>query len=90
MKGTLKIPTGLNEALGMTQDAFLAELMFMAAAKYYELGRMSSGKAAELAGIGKVVFIHKLAEIGVPILNLDEEHALLEMETAKRLAEGSS
>jgi predicted HTH domain antitoxin len=48
----LKIPypDDLPEALGKTSEEFERELKFLVAAKIYELGRISSGRAAELAG----------------------------------------
>jgi predicted HTH domain antitoxin len=33
--------------------------------KLYELGKLSSGAAAQLAGIERVVFLSKLSEYGV-------------------------
>lgn len=38
--------------------------------KLYELGRLSSGAAANLAGIPRVVFLNKLADYGVPTFRL--------------------
>ena len=41
------------------------ELRMAAAAKLYELGRMSSGAAARLAGIPRAVFLSRLGEYGI-------------------------
>jgi len=38
--------------------------------KFYELGRLSSGRAAQLAGLSRVAFLHKAAEYRVPALDL--------------------
>jgi predicted HTH domain antitoxin len=38
--------------------------------KLYELGRLSSRAAANLAGIPRVVFLSKLADYGVPTFRL--------------------
>ncbi len=52
----------------------LEETMRLAAAiKLYELGKLSSGAAATLAGIPKVVFLSKLAEYGVDNFDFTEE-----------------
>lgn len=40
-----------------TRDEFEREAKLMMAAKLYELGRLSSGKAAELCGMGRVEFL---------------------------------
>jgi len=58
---TLKIsyPEDLPEALGETPEEFERELSFLVAAKLYELGRISSGLAAELAGMDRMWFLNK-------------------------------
>ncbi len=48
------------------------EVLLAAAVKLYELGRLSSGAAATLAGIPRVVFLSKLAEYGVDTFRLTE------------------
>ena len=45
----------------------------LAAVKLYELGKLSSGAASELAGIPRVVFLSKLADYGVNTFRLTEE-----------------
>jgi predicted HTH domain antitoxin len=42
-----------------------------AAAKLYELGELSSGAAAELAGIPKPIFLSRLADYGVDNFTYD-------------------
>jgi predicted HTH domain antitoxin len=54
-------------------------LRMAAAVKLFELGRLSSGAAARLAGIPRVVFLARLADYGVDTFNLTEEQ--LEQET---------
>ena len=66
---TLKMP---NEALGR-------ELVFAAAVKLYELGRLSSGAAAELANVPKPVFLSKLADDGVCSFDLNKAELQREM-----------
>jgi predicted HTH domain antitoxin len=50
-----------------------AELRLAAAVKLYELGRLSSGAAAELAGIPKPALLARLNEFGVATFNLSED-----------------
>ncbi len=50
-----------------------------AAVKMYELGQLSSGAAARLAGVPRVVFLARLAEYGVDTFQLTE--AQLKRET---------
>jgi predicted HTH domain antitoxin len=45
----------------------------VAAVKLFELGRLSSGAAAQLAGVPRVVFLCRLADYGVDTFRLTEE-----------------
>ncbi len=45
--------------------AFVREMRILAAVKLYELGRLSSGRAAELAGIPRVEFLMGLGRYKV-------------------------
>ena len=50
------------------------DVMRMAAAmKLYELGQLSSGAAARLAGVPRVIFLSKLGDYGVDTFRLTEE-----------------
>jgi predicted HTH domain antitoxin len=56
------------------------EVMRMAAAmKLYELGQLSSGAAARLAGVPRVVFLSRMGDYGVDAFRLTEQE--LERET---------
>ena len=46
-----------------------AELTMLIAAKLYEEGTLSSGQAAELAGVSKRTFIEILGKYGVSLIN---------------------
>jgi predicted HTH domain antitoxin len=49
------------------------ELRMVAAVKLFELGRLSSGAAARLANVPRVVFLSRLADYGVDTFRLTEE-----------------
>jgi len=72
--------------LKMTQEQFAAEVRFLAAAKLFELGKLSSGKAAAMAGLGRVAFLHKLGEYGFCAINLDDEQIDAELKAASEIA----
>jgi predicted HTH domain antitoxin len=59
------IPDGTLLALKLSDATAAAEIRLAAAVKLYELGRLSSGAAARLAGLPRVLFLSKLAEYGV-------------------------
>lgn len=60
-------------ALRMKPHEIAAELRLVAAIKLYELGKLSSGAAAQLAGIPRAVFLLRLADYGVDTFRLTEE-----------------
>ncbi len=63
----LDIPESSVEALAVPREAIGAELRLLAAMKAYELDRLSAGAAADLAGIGKVEFLHKLKDFNIDV-----------------------
>lgn len=60
--------------------------VFFAAAKLYELGWLSAGKAAKLAGMMRMEFLRRLAEVDVPAINLRAEEIKAEIQAARDLA----
>lgn len=69
---TLAFPDGAALALKLPPESLAGEVLLAASVKLYELGRLSSGAAAQLAGLPKPVFLSKLAEYGVPAFRQTE------------------
>ncbi|NEP14351.1 MAG: UPF0175 family protein [Symploca sp. SIO2C1] len=69
---TLSVPEETAQALQLTPEQLAQELSLTAAMKLYELGKLSSGAAAKLAGIERVVFLSKLSEYDVNTFRLTE------------------
>lgn len=78
----LELPNESLLALKMSPNELADELRLVAAIKMYELGRLSSGAAARLAGVPRVVFLMKLADYDVDTFDLTEE----ELQRETRLA----
>jgi len=78
----IKYPVNLPDALHTTPAAFAAEAKMAMAVKLFELKRLSSGMAAQLAGVDRVTFLLNLHRYGVAMVDLDEDELLLDLENA--------
>jgi predicted HTH domain antitoxin len=74
----LDLPEETLSALKLSPEQAKEEIRFTSAVKLYELGRLSSGAAANLAGVPRTVFLSKLAEYAVDTFCLSEEDLLKE------------
>lgn len=83
---TLEYPEGLPGLLKLSDEQFTAEIKFLAAAKFYEMGKLSSGKASEMAGMGRADFLKKLRDYRFNAINLDDEQIEAELKAAAELS----
>ncbi len=86
MKRTLTIDYGdeVLLALGYSPRQFREEAKILVAVKLYELGRLSSGAAAKLAGIPKPLFLMKLTDYDVDAFHLTGEDLQQDLASARR------
>lgn len=76
---TINYPEGLETAVSTTRQEFEAQIRLMAALKMFELNKLSSGKAAQLAGISRVEFFEMCERYHVPIINYTAEEIEAEL-----------
>jgi predicted HTH domain antitoxin len=85
----IKYPSGFELAVQLSKEELEQHIRLMAALKMFELGKVSSGKAAELAGMSRVEFIETCGRYRVSVFNYTpeelEKEINLDLESAKGL-----
>ena len=61
----VELPESVFSALRRSPQEFVQEVRVAAAVKWYELGQLSQGKAAEVAGLTRTEFIEALSRFQV-------------------------
>ena len=62
---SIELPDAAFSALRKSPDEFAKEMRIAAAVKWYELGEISQGRAAEIAGLNRAAFIDVLSRYQV-------------------------
>ena len=85
----IKYPVGLEHAVHMTKDELEQHIRLMAALKMFELGKISSGKDAELASMSRIEFFEACSRYRISIFNYSpdelEQEIREDTETMKKL-----
>jgi predicted HTH domain antitoxin len=79
---TVSVPDERLAALNVPAEQAGNEVRMLAAVKLYELGRLSSGAAAEFAGLPKPLFLQRLGDYGVPAFRQTEDELKDELRNA--------
>ncbi|BBO16416.1 conserved hypothetical protein [Candidatus Brocadia pituitae] len=81
-KIVLEIPEEVLISLKETAEEFSRDILMLTAVKLYQMGKLSSGRASQLAGVPKVSFLRSLARYGVPIFDLTAKELQKDFENA--------
>jgi len=78
----INYPSTLPDQLRITHEQFEQDARMALAVKLFETKRISSGVAAQLAGMDRVSFLMSLHLHGAAMIDLDEEELRSDLENA--------
>jgi hypothetical protein len=74
----IKYPESVFATLNLSPETFELEARIAFAVKLYEMGRLTSGQAAALAGITRVAFLQSCPRYSAATVEWDQEKFLTE------------
>lgn len=83
---SLDLPEDLEHVVHLTRAELAGQIRLMAALKMFELGKLSSGKAAELAGVNRAEFFELCGRYRVSVFNYAPEEIESELRLDKNAA----
>ena len=69
---SIDLPENIVLATGQPPEEFIKEAKFLLALKLFEMGRISSGRAAEMCDRPRVDFLLAVGKMGVAVVDLDD------------------
>jgi predicted HTH domain antitoxin len=78
-KSTMAYPEDFELAVQTTEEELDALIRLMAALKMFELGKLSSGNAAKLAGMSRVEFLEACGRYNISAFNYSPEELEAEL-----------
>lgn len=76
---TVEVPEQIQQALNRTQGEIGRDVRLYAALMLYQLGKLSSGMASQLAGITRVEFLRLCGEYGISVFQYTPEELEAEL-----------
>lgn len=76
----IEYPEAWIAVSGASAEAFEQEARMAAAVKLFEIGRLTSGQAAQLAGLPRAAFLLACPQWGVPTVAWDAEEVAAEFQ----------
>lgn len=81
---TIEIPDDTFAKLHRSPKELTSEIRLAAAMLWYTQGRISHEKAAQLASVSRIAFIHALAEAQLPAFHVDVDELMEEVEGTRQ------
>ena len=76
---TLRVPRHVQVMLNRTAEELSRDLRLYSAVMFFQLGKLSAGAAAELAGVPKVIFLDLCGQYDIPISQITAEELRAEV-----------
>lgn len=81
-KVVLEIPDEVLISLKETPSEISRKILLLSAIKLYQMGKLSSGRAAQLSGMSRISFLQSLSQYGAPIFDLTDEELKQDFDNA--------
>lgn len=78
-KYELRLPEGFESSVELTKNEFERQVRLMAALKMFELGKLSMGMAARLAGMSRIDFLDVCSQYEIPVTDASDEELASEV-----------
>jgi predicted HTH domain antitoxin len=77
---SIDYPDNFTVAFNQSKDTFEQEAKMAMAVKLFEMGRLTSGQAAYMAGVSRVQFLLECSRFGVPSVYWEQEEIEAELD----------
>ena len=81
-KLTIRLSSEIRQMLNRTPEELARDMQLYAALMLFRMGKLSSGAAAEMAGVPRVMFLDLCAEYDIPVSQITGNDLRQEMSGA--------
>lgn len=89
-RAEVEFPEEILFSLKEKKDAFVGQMKLYTAMKLFEMGKLSLGKAAVLAGYKKWDFMHMLGQYKISVFSYEQSEIEKDVKTLKKLLKEKS